>query len=665
MSNSSFFVDLNYAAVVDQVPSYTGVQRQTSAQALAVALHWGTRRITPNIIWQSNLVTLDAIHGPTGSPPYGMAPVGNVTTNPGTVTAITDAGGPEDTSSFIEGGRFQSSLRIAHTGGGTSSYGTTSTWWVPAIYALCEGPITIPLDGHGYQIIASRVWNGGGQAAIPYQDPGGGGIFSGAANPPNPVPSIFYWAFPGDGAQNAWPFLTTWSLLYPGQALAYRHLALIASAVVDYGENNKPPQQSFEILKVQDASYGQTDSYLLGTDMSPAFFVPDFLTNTQYGAGLASGDIDATSLALYKAYTFAQGLYFSPLLDTQAKATDIIDRWAQLSNTWIFWSGTAIMMAPLGDETITGNGQMYTPDKTAAYNLSNDNFLGPLQVDRADPIDCFNRVRLQISDRISDYATVPLEWKNSTLINLYGLRDASDVSGDDICDSVVGAKVVELIGKRMAYVRNTYTFTLSYRFVRILPGTILTVSDPNLGIAAVPVRVLSVEEDDGFNLRIVAEEYPGTLGISRPSAVQGWSGSGGAGAGTSGSSGSGSGGTVSTTGGGITLTTPITVSAIFFVAGDVITLPATMTSAQVVAFIHDQQRVPQPTPADLEANPVTFVRGVGATYLFEDPQDRSIAAASVGPSGNGSSCTGRVSGATYYAMFDGGSPGIVRWLETA
>lgn len=663
-STSSFYVDPNYAAVVNQVPSYTGVQRQTSAQALCVPLHWGTRRLTPNIIWQSNLVTLDVVHGPTGSPPYGMAPVGNVTTNPGTITAITDAGGPEDTSAFIEGGRFQSSLQIAHTGGTTSSYGTTNTWWVPTIYALCEGPINIPIDSHGNQVFATRVWNGGGQGWIPYANPGSG-IFAGSANPPNPLPSLFYWAFPGDGSQTAWPFLTLWSLLYPGQALGYRGIALLASALVDYGENNKPPQQSFEIEKVADATYGVIDSYNLGVDYSLAAIIVDFLISIQYGCGLTSGDIDATSLALFKAYQFAQGLYFSPLLATQEKATDIIDRWAQLSNTWIYWSGTAFMFAPLGDETITANGQTFTPDPTPAYNLSNDNFIGPLQVDRADPIDCNNRVRLQISDRINDYASTPIEWKDTTLINQFGLRDASDVSADDICDSAVGAIVVELLGKRMAYLRNTYTFTLPYRFIRLLPGTILTVTDPNLGISLVPVRVISVEEDQDYNLKIVAEEYPGTLGISRPSAVQAWSGTGGAGSGTSGTSGSGGGGTISTSGGGITLTTPITVSAIFFVAGDVIVLPPTLTSAQVIAFVHDLQRVPQPTEPDLAVNPVTFTRAGGATYLFEDPQDRSIAAASVGPSSNGTSCTGRTPGATYYAMFDGGSPGIVRWLETS
>jgi hypothetical protein len=185
---------------------------------------------------------------------------------------FTDAGGSEDTSAFTMGGRFQSRIVVNHTGGGTSSYGVGdqgnagSNWWVPALYALGEGPINIATDAHGHPVPVLRAWNGGGQASLPWTDPGTG-LFMGGGNPPNPIPSLFYWGFPGDFAQTAWPFLTTWSLLYPGQAMAYRGTALIASAVVDFGHNNTPPQQAFEVVRTPDLTYAKPDSYNIGSDL--------------------------------------------------------------------------------------------------------------------------------------------------------------------------------------------------------------------------------------------------------------------------------------------------------------------------------------------------------------------------------------------------------------
>jgi Putative phage tail protein len=635
---SVFYPDPTVAATiaVQGQPAFTGVAQGTSAQALPIPIMWGTRRITPNLIWSA-----------WGSYIY---PKNDVHINGPSIGGIGFDGPDKPWIGHI-------SQQNAGSGN-FSDYGKSditnsdSRWWVPTIFALCEGPI-IPTP--------VRMWNGGGATSIAWFD----ATSTGKGSPDTHPVSLFYEVHPGTQGQSAWQFWAATSLegflvasIYPDQDLAYTQLAYIATPLADWTHSITPPSQSFEIIRNPDPTYSAGDSYGgAGLDVSPAYFIPDLLTSAQYGMGLSSSDIDAASLAQYKAYTFAQGLYFSPLLDSQTAGTDIIDRWAQLSNSWVFWSGTAIVFVPLGDEALTGNGQTYTPDNTPAYDLSNDDFLdsGPLQVTRADPIDCNNRVRLEFPDRRVgvDYAQNVIEWKDTTLINLYGLRDASDVSASDICDSAVAAIVVELLGKRMAYVRNSYSFSVSYRFLRLLPGTIITLTDPNIGLDHLPVRVVSVSEDDDGALAITTEEYPGSIGLSRPQPVAVWSPTTGAGAGTGTASapvGGGTGVPISTSGGGTTLTSGTPSVLVLWIAGDVITLPAAPIAGVELAFTHDLRRVPQPSEPLPEANPVTFTRPSGATYTIEDCQDRTLAPAA--------SVTGRTTGATYRFVYDGA--GVLR-----
>lgn len=505
---------------------------------------------------------------------------------------------------------------------------TLCHWHVPTIFALCQGPVNTII----------RMWNQGGTQPVPWTNTpsfAAPGQWWYALTPP----AWFYTLFNGSTSQGVWPFFVqanaqTGGPYYPGSelVLAYRNIAYIASPVVDCGHTDtglpgQTPRQEFDVVRIPNAGYAKSYAPVTGaSDYSFADIIPDLLTNALYGMGLQSGDIDATSLLTFKQYQFAQGLYFSPLLDSQTAGTDILDRFAMESNSWIYFDGTVIRFAPLGDETLTANGQTYTPDPTPAYNLGFGDFLDTLQVDRADAIDCYNRVRIEIKDRFNSYATTPIEWKDETLIAQFGIRDASNVSCDDVCDDAVGAKVVELYGKRLAYLRNTYTFTLSYRYILLLPGSIVTLTDPNWGLNLFPVRVRTVQEDGAGKLTIVAEEFPGTIGISRARAIQPWiqgvGGSGGA-AGGGGSSSGGSGSTVPPPIGPVS--GPVTTGPTdFFTLIQAVAGGYTITLGAIVAGpIYHWKHVGGAAGSNLfetTGQAVTLSRGTN-TFTIEDPQN--------------------------------------------
>lgn len=471
---------------VTGMPVYTGRKLHTSAMDIPITLFWGARRITPNLIWW-------------GQYPRGQGNVGLE------LPLYTDfKSSPLAAHNYVQihngGTNFSGGLKV-ETPSAPGTYteyppnfdiNDNKTWvfFIPCLFALGEGPIDSCNGG----------WDGQSTKTL---------------NNFN----VFYGLQAGSSTQAVWDFWATFDPLidhwFVQGRIPYRNVALMGSYFVQCDAQGHIPQQSFLCIRTPNPAYAVTEADG-STDYSLADIIPDFLTNTRYGMGLTSADIDATSLLFFKQYQFAQGLYFSPMLVGQNKAMDIVDRWAVIANTWIFWDGTLIRFVPLGDVALTANGQTYTPDLAPAYALGMRDFIGdvPVTVTRADPADCYNRLVIQITDNALSYSSNPVEWKDQGLIDQYGVRDASSVQGDDICCIAVGKIVVNLAGRRLAYIRKTYEFTLSYRYIRLLPGTVVSLTEPNIGLTAELVRIRSIEEDEKGFLKVLAEELPGTTGIS-------------------------------------------------------------------------------------------------------------------------------------------------------
>src|SRR5579862_1796262 len=395
--------------------------------------------------------------------------------------------------------------------GGTKGSGNY-TYTAAVMLALCEGPMHGTAPNYGIE----AIW------ADQTEYASGTGLSK-----------LGLTAFPGTATQSVWSYLAT---NYPSQALAYACTAYVANSDYRLGSSAALPNHNFEIAGILAYSFASNGAP--GGDANPADIIDDFLTNPQYGLpGLPSSVIDATSLAFYKTYCQAQGIFLSPVIggdNGQEQCSQILDRWASLSNTWIFWSGNVFKFVPLGDSAITNNGVTYTPNLTIQYNLTYDDFIatkvkqgsssgdgasktgdgGPIQVTRADPADCPNHVKIEIKDRGNSYNAAPYEWQDQGLVDQFGQIDSQVTEAHEICEQSIAAICCQLIGQRGAYIRNTYAFKLGYEFVLLEPGDLVTLTDPHLGLNQFPVRIRSVDEDESGNLSVVAEEFPGTIGTA-------------------------------------------------------------------------------------------------------------------------------------------------------
>src|SRR5947209_8289178 len=274
--------------------------------------------------------------------------------------------------------------------GGTKGSGNY-TYTASVLLALCEGPINA----------IAAVW------ADQTEYTGGTGLTK-----------LNLTLATGTAGQGVWAFLAS---NYPSQALAYAYTAYLYTETYQLGASAALPNHNFEVEGIYcfDFAHGSNGQ----GDINPGFIIPDFLTNPQYALEIPAGAIDATSLAFYQTYCTAQGIAFSPALTSQEQVSQILDRWAALSNTWIFWSGGSLKFVPLGDSTVTNGSVTYTPNLTIRYALSYDDFIaapstgsggggGPIQVTRADPADCPNHVKLEIKDRGNAYNSAPVEWQD-------------------------------------------------------------------------------------------------------------------------------------------------------------------------------------------------------------------------------------------------------------
>jgi hypothetical protein len=425
-----------------EITQYTGLQLQTSSNAVPIAICYGINKLAGNLLWYGNFLA---------TPEY------------------TKKGGKGG------GGRALSGYQYA----------------AAIVMGVCEGPITS----------IGRVWRDQG---------------------------VYFPSFIGLNTIKGTPaqdLSAVVSAYAPAQALAYRGVATVESFYFQLGSAATLGNMEFEV-------YGRLypTAFVNTFDADPAEVIYDFLTSAQYGVGFPAESIDASTLLgpsggdSYQAYCWAVGLGISPVLANRESANSILTRWLQLTNSAAVWSGGMLKIIPYGDATISGawadgSAVSFVPNMTPIYDLTDDDLVGdaesdPILVERRDPYEISNVQQIEYSNRKNAYASATLSVWDQNAIELYGRRDGSAITAHEICDRAMAQIAAQLILQRGVYIRNAYAFKLSFEYCLLEPMDIVTLTDPGLGLAATPVRIVSIEEDDDGVLSVVAEELPGSTGTA-------------------------------------------------------------------------------------------------------------------------------------------------------
>lgn len=362
-------------------------------------------------------------------------------------------------------------------GGGVTQQNTEYTYNTAVAIGLCEGPI----------VAIGAVWAGKTQ-----HTPASLGL------------SQFLGAYP----QSPWGYLTT---NHPGEALGYQGLAYVANAAYDLGSSASLPNHSFEITGFNPFNAGG-GIY----DANPKDIVTGLLTNVHWGSLFPSARLG--DLTQFSNYCVANGLFLSPAYVEQKQAQEHLTELVDIANSAIVWSERKLKIIPYGDQAAAGNGATYTPDITPQYDLTDDDFLhdgdeDPVTVIGNTPADAFNHVQVEYLNRANQYNPEPAEAKDQANIEQFGLRPDQPKKMHAILDAAVARVIVQLKLQRVLYIRNQYRYRLGWKYARLEPMDIVTLTDSALGLALFQVRILEIEEteedDDGNSeLDILAEEFP-------------------------------------------------------------------------------------------------------------------------------------------------------------
>lgn len=348
-------------------------------------------------------------------------------------------------------------------GGGSKHTEISYTYTVACAIGLCEGPI----KGIG------KVWKD--KEVYDY-----------------PNENIQLTLFSGSIGQSPWPYMQS---KHPDKALPYSGLAYMAG-VVDLGERGSLPNFNFEVKgKLLDTGDG--------VDVNPADYILHVLQSI--GADVAIDGIDN-----FRRYCKAADILISTPPDQKsAKAQQVINDIAEITNCLVFWSTDRLKIVPLADKPIGD----WSPTNQIQYNLTSDDFIegsdGQLILyKRKDSSESFNEATVEFINRSNSYEKETVSFEVVADVQKNGLKPASKKRALYLYTKARAQYYAEQLAMKRLYAKTQYTFRLDWAFCGLEVGDIVTLTDEASMLDRQIVVITSVNEAADGQLEFTAEGKP-------------------------------------------------------------------------------------------------------------------------------------------------------------
>lgn len=356
-------------------------------------------------------------------------------------------------------------------GGGSKHTDISYTYTVAAAIALCEGPIA----GIG------KVW----KDKEVYQYPN---------------ESIQLTLFNGAVAQAPWPYMSS---KHPDKALPYSGLAYMAG-VVDLGDRGSLPQYNFEV-------YGKLRDTGDGVDVNPADYIEHVLQSV-------GADVQIEGIENFRAYCKAADILIStPPSQKSAKAQQIINDIAEITNSLVFWSTDRLKIVPLADKPIG----TWTPANQIQYNLTADDFIAGtdgqlILYKRKDTSEAYNEATVEFINRANSYEKETVSFEVVADVQRNGLKPASKKTAHYLYTKARAQYYAEQLAMKRLYAKTQYTFRLDWAFCTLEVGDLVTLTDEACQLNRQIVVITAVNEAADGQLEFTAEGKPaGTYAPAR------------------------------------------------------------------------------------------------------------------------------------------------------
>jgi hypothetical protein len=201
-------------------------------------------------------------------------------------------------------------------------------------------------------------------------------------------------------------------------------------------------------------------------------------------------------------------------MDAQKKASDWLADLYDCMHAVPVWSGFKLKSIPRSEVSTVGNGGIYIAPTSAGpvANLQEKDFIAGedspvITVERKSRTDSWNLMSIQCPGRNSQYDDILVTAPERLAITTYGIRRDSPKMLRSLQSPEMAANLLGSMIRREFYMRNIYSFKLKANWKLLEPMDLVTITDQAGGIEHLPVRLLSIDEDENFALQCTAEPY--------------------------------------------------------------------------------------------------------------------------------------------------------------
>jgi uncharacterized phage protein (TIGR02218 family) len=266
-------------------------------------------------------------------------------------------------------------------------------------------------------------------------------------------------------------------------------------------------------------------------DAHPADVVLHMLSDPRLGIGIPAAWIDvdgpdgapgSPGPSSYRTYCDAMGWRVSRAITSRDGVAKHLEELLQATNSeFVKTADGKLRIVPLGDKAWPEDAPTYVPPSTSIV-FDGQEFVDDsetVEVDVAPDDEVFNAIPVVTASRVSGYEPEPQTYRDSTHAAEIdpatqaprGMRIAPEVRNDWIVTAAHAYKLSSILVQQGIHARGSYTFTAGPRWSLAELMDLTSVTEPDVGLSAVPARIREIEINEDGTFTIVARDWTGAV----------------------------------------------------------------------------------------------------------------------------------------------------------
>lgn len=232
----------------------------------------------------------------------------------------------------------------------------------------------------------------------------------------------------------------------------------------------------------------EEESKPVGGDAIPYRVIKDLVTNKVKGVGLDESIFNPDNIKDYYLYCKENNFEISIAILESRECREIIKEICMATNSTAFLSNGTIKILPFLD-----NLQPVFALNVDHFVFSSDD--PPISIERIPTSEIHNSIGIEFSNRETDYAIDTVEAQDQASIDVYGLNKSEPAKLSCIKKRDMAFKIANIALQREQNIRNRYKFRLPLNFMFLSNMDIVTITDEEIGLINVPVRITEMNTD--------------------------------------------------------------------------------------------------------------------------------------------------------------------------